>query len=285
MEYDEWLPVVRNATPWGWNDTINDILFCTTMWTVIYLVEKIMILYISIHYHYRSNHNRIQHIKRMQAALTTLYEASVSLYPVSHGQFYIEDSIIRDSGIGSDQDSAPKGALAFLQKVGKSGDKLVGTVRRFVDPDERRKNFRPDSSYATVGRALEHPRAATALAKRMWMSLVIEGKDALVIEDVAEVLGPHRREEAAECFRVLDENENGDIHLNEMVLTVVEAGRLRHNVFQGMHDMNHTINTFDWICLLLIAALMIFYIRKFSFKPARFLSSTRGDANIPSEVS
>jgi Ca2+-binding EF-hand superfamily protein len=89
---------------------------------------------------------------------------------------------------------------------------------------------------------------------------VIGGKDILTASDIAEVLGPHRREEAEDHFKVLDENENGDIQLEEMVMTVVETGRVRHAIFQNMEDINHAINTFDWVALLAIAATMVFFI-------------------------
>jgi Ca2+-binding EF-hand superfamily protein len=60
-----------------------------------------------------------------------------------------------------------------------------------------------------------------------------------------EVLGPYRRDEAIEIFKVIDDNESGDIRLEEMVWTVVEAGRIRHAIYQQMTDINHCINTFD----------------------------------------
>ena len=76
--------------------------------------------------------------------------------------------------------------------------------------------LRPASSYAVVERAMANPKSAAALGRRIWMSFVVVGKDKLKAQDIAEVLGPFRKEEAQSYFKVLDENEAGDIQLDEM---------------------------------------------------------------------
>ena len=216
-----------------------------TLWAVLYLLEKMIVLYICIHYHYRTDNKRIERSKRLQRALGTLYEASVYLYPLYSDAFLVEDSIIRSHSTRGD-DSPSKGAGLFLQKLG-IGSKVSDAFGRLLNTDGDSHWFKPSASYSIVGRALEHPKSAAALGTRIWASLVAEGKDAMTVEDIAEALGPHSRELAEECFRTLDENENKDILLNEMVMSVVEAGRVRHAIFQGMHDINHAINTFEFV--------------------------------------
>lgn len=81
----------------GWDDVIDDVLQQCTIWGIFYLLEKIMIVYITVHYHYRSNLGRIEHSKDMHNALMTLYDASVYLYPVGRGQFEEEDIVIRSA--------------------------------------------------------------------------------------------------------------------------------------------------------------------------------------------
>ena len=51
---------------------------------------------------------------------------------------------------------------------------------------------------SVVVEALERNKSSEALAKRLWMSFVVEGKDALYQEDVEEVLGHDRVAEAEE---------------------------------------------------------------------------------------
>lgn len=246
-----------------WDDALEAIFFNGTLWACLYVMEKILVLYICIHYHYRQEGHRLQRSKKMQAALGTIHEASTYLYPVYHEPFQLEDAIIGNA-FGADSDRPRQGAAQFLQKVGYASGKMAGNfgyiLNRNTDPKSHW--FKSSAPYAIILNALEHPRSSAALANRIWMSLVAEGRNALTVDDIAEVLGPHRREEAEECFKALDENQNGDIHLNEMVLTIVEAGKTHHEIYQNMHDINHAINTFDWIAITILGALMIFFICK-----------------------
>jgi len=197
----------------------------------------------------------------MQTALSTLYEASLQLYPAYQEPFATEDYIIRHF-TALEENNPSGGAGKFLRKLGMASDKITDILGNVLNSGSQSHWFKPDVPYAIVGHALEHPRSAAALATRLWQSLVSEGNDKLTVDDLAEVLGPHKREDAEKYFKVLDENENKDIELDELVLTVVELGRIRHAIFQGMNDMNHAINTFDWIALTAIGFTMIFFICK-----------------------
>lgn len=69
------------------------------------------------------------------------------------------------------------------------------------------------------------------------MSFVVEGKEALYTEDVQEVLGPAFKDEADEAFAALDQDGNGDINLDEMIMKVVEIGRDRKAISASMRDV------------------------------------------------
>lgn len=245
----------------GWDDAIDDVLEQCTLWAAFYFVEKIMIVYITVHYHYRSNLTRIEHSKDMHNALMTLYEASIYLCPPGQGQFEEEDLIIRNA-TGAEHGEHRVRATSYLSRLGIDTYGMTSFFGNFMTSGTATKShwLRPASTYAIVERALANPKSAAALAKRIWMCLVVVGKESLCQEDIAEVLGPFRREEAERIFKVLDENESGDIRLDEMVWTVVEAGRIRHAIFQNMHDIDHCINTFDWVALAILAAVMVFFI-------------------------
>jgi hypothetical protein len=93
------------------------------------------------------------------------------------------------------------------------------------------------------------------------VSLTSRGSDALTLDDITAALGSHRHQEAREIFASLDENDNGDIRLGELVPTVVEIGTTRRNIYAGMHDVDHALNTFDWIICMILALGMLFFIR------------------------
>jgi len=42
-----------DANGFNWDDAIDDVLNQIIFWVVFYLVEKILVLYITVHYHYR----------------------------------------------------------------------------------------------------------------------------------------------------------------------------------------------------------------------------------------
>jgi hypothetical protein len=92
------------------------------------------------------------------------------------------------------------------------------------------------------------------------MSFVVEGKEALYVEDVREVLGSAYKEEADEAFAALDQDENGDISLNEMIMKAVEIGRDREAVSASMRDVGQAIGVLDRVLtmVLLIITLFIF---------------------------
>ena len=237
----------------GWEKILKDVLSIVIIWAVLFLLEKIAMLYISIHYHYRADGNRIEKSKRTRGALAMLYEASTSVYPAFREPFGIEDAIIHDmTGSG-------KGAGALLGKINSAGSKVMNGVENFLNPNEKSHWFKSASTYSIVDRALEHQKSSAALAKRIWMSLVPEGRNALTVHDIIEVLGPHRKLDAENSFKVIDENQNGDVTLDEIVLTVLETGNTRHSVYQGMTDINRAINTLDWICVVLTAMTVTIY--------------------------
>ncbi len=266
------IQMVRFNTDLAWNrqrdddvqqldDIVLDVLMVGTLWVAFYFVERIMILYISVHYHYRADHGKIAHSKDMQNAIMALYEASLYLHPAFSGAFDAEDMLIRNAK-GDERSSARVRASSYLARLGIDGYKLASFFGDFVSEDPRSHWLRPASTYAAVERALANPRAAAALGRRIWMSLVVRGSEWLTADDVAEVLGPYRREEALGCFKVIDENESGDIRLDEMVMTMVEAGRIRHDIYQHMHDLDHCLNTFDWICLFILGTVMVSFTSK-----------------------
>ena len=232
----------KKPKAWKWDKILNDILSILVVWAIIYFLEKLAMLYLSIHYHYRTDGNRVERSKSLRNSLATLYDASTSVCPRNQAPFVLEDSVIRDGG--------------------KS--RLRGKLRHLPN------------SLAVVDNALESQKSSAALAKRIWMSLVPEGRDVLTLNDINEVLGPKRRVEAEEAFNALDGNENGDLTLKEMILIVVETGNSRHAVYQGMTDINRAINSLHWILIILITMTVAVFISKLSVisrTPSRRASS------------
>ncbi|KAL1840933.1 hypothetical protein VTJ49DRAFT_7592 [Mycothermus thermophilus] len=248
-----------DATQLTWMDIIDDVLQQGTLWAYFYFLEQVVVLYITIHFHSRSDLGRIEKSKNMQNALIALYDASTYLYPVGSPEFQEIDTIIGNA-TGAEHGEYRVRATRYLARLGIDTYGLTSFFGNFLSDDPKSHWLRPASSYAIVERAIANPKSAHALARRIWMSLVPVGRDALTAQDIAEVLGPFRREEAEGYFKTLDEGELGDIRLSEMEWTVAEAGRVRNNIYRSMHAADHCINTFDWVMLAFIAAVMTYFI-------------------------
>jgi hypothetical protein len=243
-----------------WDNIIDDILEQITFWVVLYLGEKIVVIYIAVHYHYRSDRKRNMKSKEIHVALATLYSVSISTYPLNSPHFVVEDTIIRNPNskvtLG---ESSSEDVERFLRRIGYGKIRTAAFLGNFKNENESHW-LAHGSAYAVVERALGNPKSAAALATRLWKSFVAKDEDVLRVEDVTETLGPYRQNVALEIFKTLNESESREIRLEEMVWTVVEAGRVRQAIYKSMADMNDCMNTLEWINLLFIALVMTFFI-------------------------
>lgn len=241
-----------------WDDTVDDVLEQLTFVVIAFLLIKLLILYISIHYHSRSNQGRIAHSKDLYSSLATLYDASLYANPKGTPQFKVEDTLISSPGSNiASRMQEEKDAGEFLGRVGFRGAKKA---RYFGDDTRKDHWFGHGSSYGIVQRALANPKSAAALATRIWRSLVADGEDVMKASDIQEVLGPYRSEESKRIFAAIDENESKDIKLEEMVWTTIEAGRIRADIYKGMTQIDHCLNTFEWILIGSVTTVMTYFI-------------------------
>lgn len=118
----------------------------------------------------------------------------------------------------------------------------------------------PTSAHSVVIEALEKKKPAEALATRLWMSFVEEGKDVLYKEDLVEILGPDRTSEAEECFAALDRDGNGDISLEEMLHMVNQIGQERRVVVSSMHDVDQAINVLNRLLTFIVFIICVFIL-------------------------
>lgn len=253
-----------------WETIVQEILGAAVCATLVFLGEKTIIQLISIDYHRKQFSFRIKESKHNIYLLGLLYEASRSLFPAYCNEFAEEDYIISDQlnlkvlGISSKNRSHHRSGSAtparILQNIGRYGDKITSAFGDVAHEITGREVFNPNSAHSVVVEALEKKRTSEALAKRIWMSFVMEGREALYQDDIMEVLGENRRAEAEEAFAALDQDGNGDVSLDEMIMTVTEFGRERKSIANSMHDVDQAINVLDNLLsvVVLIAVVMIF---------------------------
>ena len=257
-----------------WQVILQKILAAFMIASLIFLAEKLLIQIISISYHRTQFNQKIKESKHNVYLLSLLYDASRTLFPAYCSEFAEEDYLIHDAldiDLGDDKKgiihkrSGSATPLRLLQNVGRFGDKVTSVFGNVASEVTGKQVFNPNSAHSVVVEALEKNKSSEALAKRLWMSFVVEGKDALYQEDIEEVLGTERYAEAAECFTSLDRDGNGDISLDEMILTVCEFGRERHSIANSLHDVDQAINVLDSLLCTIVFVMVIFVFGKSLF--------------------
>lgn len=250
----------------------------------VLLGEKFIIQLISISYHQRSFANRIRDSKRDIFLLGLLYDASRTLFPMYCEEFAEEDYVINDSieamivgtarrrGHKKSGSMTPINPMNLVGEVGRFGDKITSVFGNIASEITGKQVFNPNSAHSVVIEALEKVRSSEALARRIWMSFVVEGKDSLYLDDVVEVLGPGHREEAEECFYAIDADENGDISLDEMVRKIVEISKERKAITNSMKDIGQALGVLDSILLFIVLLIVVIIFRE--FRPASAASTS-----------
>ncbi|EXJ90349.1 hypothetical protein A1O1_03448 [Capronia coronata CBS 617.96] len=256
----------------SWERVIKDILFACVFSTALLLLEKLLIQLLSISYHREQFANRIQESKRHVYLITLLYDASRQLFPMYCREFADDDYLINDvldlaaltskrnSMSNSRKRSGSATPMRLIQNVARVGDKVTSAFGNVAHEITGKNVFNPTASHSIVIQALERKHSAEALARRIWMSFVLEGQEALFLQDIIDVLGDSHEDEAREAFEILDVDGNGDISLDEMVLRVTECGRERKAIANSMHDVDQAINVLDnLLCtIVFIASVFIF---------------------------
>ncbi|KAM3528134.1 hypothetical protein NHJ13051_002560 [Beauveria bassiana] len=252
-----------------WCISLERVLGATFASSAVLLAEKAIIQLIGVSYHQRSFALRIKESKREIRLLGLLYEASRTLFPMYCREFSEEDYVIDDSiemmlrkkaGHKRQGSATP---MRLIGDVGRIGDKVTSVFGNLASEITGKQVFNPHSSHTVVIEALEKRLPSEALARRIWMSFVVEGKEALYIEDFYEVLGPAYSTEAEEAFAVYDSDMNGDISLDEMVRKTVEMGQERKAIAEGMKDIGQALRVLDKVLLFIVLLIVVFIFLAF----------------------
>ncbi|KAK1144615.1 hypothetical protein N8T08_004918 [Aspergillus melleus] len=250
----------------SWEKTMKNILFALFVCSLIFLAEKALVQLISISYHRKQFDTKIKESKRNVYLLGQLYEASRSMFPMYCKEFAEEDAAVSDliTSKGSRLPRAGSAPFRMIREVGhgfgRIGEKVTAAVGDVAQELTGKEVFNPNSARSVVTLALERKRSSEALARRIWMSFVIEGREALYHDDIVEVLGAGKETEADECFQILDGDGNGDISLEEMILAVAEIGRTRKSLTHSLHDVDQAIHVLDNLLLTVafVVSLLVF---------------------------
>ncbi|KKK14050.1 hypothetical protein AOCH_002701 [Aspergillus ochraceoroseus] len=262
-----------------WEKSVKNVLFALLLCSLIFLGEKTIVQLISISYHRKQFDTKIKESKRNIYLVETLYDASRSMFPMYCKEFRDDDAIISDSILAQAPDVRPghlrtssSAPLRLIRGVGQGVGQIRGKITAAIGDVAHeitgKQVFNSATARSVVTEALERRRSTEALARRIWMSFVVEGREALFFDDIVEVLGAGKDTEAEECFMMLDRDGNGDISLDEMVLAITEIGRMRKSLNHSLHDVDQAIHVLD--NLLVTVAFIIGVLVFISFVTSGF---------------
>ena len=253
--------------PYDWPHTLRRVFLAGIVVAAIFLAQKTIVHLISIDYHRKQYDAKIKESKKVIWLLDLLYDASRSLFPEFCREFEVEDEEISGNNLAEVRKTMAKAGMGtkVLNNMGRARDKATAAFGAMVSDISGKTVFDSTSAHSIVIEALETERASKALARRLWLSFVGEGREELYKHDLIEVLGEDRSEEAEEIFAALDRDGNGDVSLDEMTMLVVSVGRDRKNRAKSMHDISQAIAVLDrLLCLVVLVAIAFVYAAFFS---------------------
>ncbi|KAF3910477.1 hypothetical protein ABW20_dc0109280 [Dactylellina cionopaga] len=246
----------------AWQQRLNQILAACLVSSLIFLVKSIIVQLISVQYHQKQFSARIAANKDYIRVLSVLLEASRQMFPSYSPEFAEEDYILHAglvNGLGTPaKQSGTATPMRFLHTIGRVGDNITSAVGHVAKEITGRNVLNPNSSRSLVVDALSRKATIEALGRRIWMSFVEEGKEALYMEDFIEVLGLDRTEEAKAAFIMLDKDENGDISLDEMIGMLLEVARERKTLAKSMGDIDSAISALNSLLSVIVFIVIIF---------------------------
>jgi hypothetical protein len=236
----------------AWVDTFRRFLLASIAVAALFIAQKLVVQLISVNYHRRQFNARVNESKLKVRMLDGLTELSLKMFPLNERPFTTEDFEILTGIDASQQDPS---STKLVGGVAMYTEMLQSTVGNITSEITGARSQQSAAIHNLVVEALESKRSSRALGARLWQSFVMEGKDALYRSDIEEIFGHGRQEEANEVFNLLDQDNNGDISLDEMVMSVLEISRERKAIAASMHDVGQAVRVLDRF--LFVVALIL----------------------------
>ncbi len=251
-----------------WPLTLKRVFLAMIVVTAIFLAEKTVVQLISIDYHRKQYDAKIKESKKVIWLLDLLYEASRTLFPEYCREFEEEDEAIQGNNLAEVRRGLVKTGMGtkVLNNMGRARDKATAAFGAMVSDISGKQVFNTTGAHSIVIEALETERGSKALARRLWLSFVGEGREELYKHDLLEVLGEHRMDDVDEIFANLDRDGNGDVSLDEMTMLCVSVGRDRKNRATSMHEIGQAIAVLDRLLSFVVLVAIAFIFAAF-FSP------------------
>ena len=245
--------------------TFYKVLKVSTGMAGLWLAEKLLVQLISLKYHSRSQEERIKTIKKSQKAIELLYDASLRRYPDYHPEVIALDAEIHDSN-GVEKMLGVKSSNHRAQRVAHKlrlvADKFSNAFHRIASDIAGQEVSERTGAHAIIEGAIDREEGAEALAHRIFAALAPAKSKDITEMDLVNQLGSGREDEAHWIFSQLDQDGNGDINLEEMVLFVKNLRTQRKNLWRSAMDIQDAVKVLDNVLSFIVFVIVVLFYGK-----------------------
>jgi len=265
-----------DKTTRSWENTLNKIIIVVFVWTILNLIEKIIIQLIAISFHLRTYADRIEINKFQIGSLIKLYAWSRSRIEEEDDAFREKRSKETPTGVrtplhyaGKAAGKAHKVAKGALNKVGNKVGDVAGAVA--ADFTGRTAKSSSDPHYVILT-LLRTTSGCQVLARRLYRTFVRDGFETVFSGDLKEAF--ENNEEAEAAFVMFDRDMNGDISMEELEAVCVEIGRERKSITASLKDLDSVVSKLDDVFMFFVIVItVIVFLSLISTSAAGVLTS------------
>ncbi|KAJ5698785.1 hypothetical protein N7462_000790 [Penicillium macrosclerotiorum] len=276
------LPTMKNHHVDGdkgtrsWESTLNKIIIVIFVWTILNLIEKIIIQLIAISFHLRTYADRIEINKFQIGSLTKLYDWSRSRIEETDEAF--EEKQVDETPTGTKTPlhyagkAAGKAHRVAKGALNKAGNKLTDVAGAVAADFTGRKAAHSSDPYQVILALLRTTSGCQVLARRLYRTFVRDGFDTVFSGDLKEAFD--NSEEAEAAFAMFDRDMNGDISMEELESVCVDIGRERKSITASLKDLDSVVSKLDDIFMFFVfVVVLIVFLSLISTSAAGVLTS------------
>ncbi|KAJ5801918.1 uncharacterized protein N7503_004368 [Penicillium pulvis] len=251
--------VSGNSGTKSWESTCNKIIIVIFVWTILNLIEKVIIQLIAISFHLRTYADRIEINKFQIGSLTKLYDWSRSRIEETDEAFHEKPVDDTPTGMRTPMHYAGKAhkkAVGAAKDAAKKVGNKVGDVAGAVAADfTGRKAARSNDPYQVVLALLRSTSGCQVLARRLYRTFVRDGFDTVFSGDLKEAF--ENGDEAEAAFTMFDRDMNGDISMEELEAVCVDIGRERKSITASLKDLDSVVSKLDNVFMFFVFVIVI----------------------------
>lgn len=242
----------------GWENTLNKIIIVIFVWSILNLIEKVIIQLIAISFHTRTYADRIELNKFQIGSLTKLYAWSRSRIPDADDVFEEKQDDTTPQGVKTPLHYAGKAQRVAKGALNKAGNRVADVANAVAADFTGRQQNRSSDPYQVILALLRTTSGCQVLARRLYRTFVRDGFDTVFSGDLKEAFD--NNEEAEAAFVMFDRDMNGDISMEELEAVCVDIGRERKSITASLKDLDSVVSKLDnvFMFFVFIVVLIVF---------------------------